>query len=105
MNIFISQPISGINKHEYWTTRVRLEGYCRARYMEPKFVNYFISSEPDGNVYKHPDLWYVSKSIDQLAKADVFVILKGADLFSKGCKIEKQCAELYGIPIDKASIV
>lgn len=105
MNIYLSQPITGIATSEYLTTRRRLENYCRAHFPSPiTFINSYITQEPPADC-KNKDLWYIGQSIDRLSRADVFVILKGADTVSKGCYIEKKCAEMYGIPVEKASIV
>jgi hypothetical protein len=41
---------------------------------------------------------YLARSIEFLAKADVAVFAPGWE-YARGCRIERQCAEEYGIPV------
>ena len=47
------------------------------------------------------DIYWRSQSLQKLAMADVLWLGKGWEK-SKGCQIEKQCAQAYGIPIIKS---
>lgn len=42
-------------------------------------------------------LWFLGKSLELLAGADIAVFCKGWDS-ARGCKIERAAAEAYGIP-------
>ena len=99
MNIYISQPITGLPKQHYEKVRKTLEDLCIIEFGKGKctFVNRYITEKPP--VCKNNLLWYIGQSIDRLCRADIVVMVKDADKVSKGCRIEKLCAELYGIPI------
>lgn len=56
----------------------------------------FIEEEPPEDV-SDPSIWYLGKSLEQLAKADRFIGILDT-YYWPGCKIEKMAAQLYGIP-------
>ena len=43
-------------------------------------------------------LYYLSKSIEKLADADIAFFLNGWET-ARGCRLEYECAKAYGIPI------
>lgn len=61
-----------------------------------EFIDSFIEEECPP--CKEERLWYLGKSIELLADADLIIMLPGADR-GPGCYIEYECARLYGIPI------
>ena len=57
----------------------------------------FIDDNPPENT--RADVWYIGKSIELMAQADYFICFDTAlvnDVF-KGCEIERQVADAYGI--------
>lgn len=47
---------------------------------------------------KHRSVWYLAKSLEILAQADLALFMKGWEK-ARGCKIEHLVAQEYGIPI------
>jgi len=56
----------------------------------------FEETPPEGT--KSCATWYMAKSLEVLSQADTIYFMKGWQQGS-GCKIERQVAEEYGIPI------
>lgn len=98
--IYISQPITGVSKEHYDKVRARLEALCELEFGKDKckYMNKYITDAPPASC-RNSLLWYIARSLDALCRSDIMVMVKDADLVSKGCRIEKLCAELYGIPI------
>ena len=45
----------------------------------------------------NPPMWYLGASIQLMSKADVAYFCRGWN-DARGCKIEFECAEAYGVP-------
>lgn len=57
-----------------------------------------IDSFIEGAPAKAAPLWYLGESIKLLGSADVVVFAPGWEN-ARGCRIERRCAEEYGIPM------
>lgn len=57
-----------------------------------------IDSFIEGAPAKATPLWYLGESIKLLGSADVVVFAPGWEN-ARGCRIERRCAEEYGIPM------
>ena len=95
--IFISQPMSGLSEDEIKNKRAKITVYLKEKLGEDVEIldSYFEDFNPEnGNVA----LKYLAMAIGVLADADVAYFT--ADWSeSRGCKIERACAESYGIDI------
>lgn len=56
----------------------------------------FKEDVPDG--YNHPELYYIARSIDMMGKVDAVYFARGWQL-NRGCRVERQIAQDYGIKI------
>lgn len=79
--LFISQPMNGLSDEQVLQERAAVIGKAKAVF---------------GDDAKPLD--YLARSIEFLAKADVAVFAPGWE-YARGCRIERQCAEEYGIPV------
>ena len=89
--IFISQPMGGRSDDEINAERRRV---IRQQFGEVDALETFFSDF--GPAAKPLD--YLARSIEFLAKADVAIFAPGWKN-ARGCRIEHQCAEDYGIPV------
>ena len=95
MKVFISQPMKGKTNEEIKAERNRLIGKVRALYGDDiEIIDSFFESAP---VDARP-LWFLGKSLELLATADVAAFARGwRD--ARGCRIENICAIEYGIEV------
>lgn len=96
--LFISQPMRGLTDEEI--LKVREEIKSRAEQVigeQLDLIDSFIKEYP-GEINKSIPVWYLGKSIQLLSQADV-VYFGGEWRSARGCKIEYQVAENYGIKI------
>ena len=91
--LFISQPMKGKTDEEIIT--VREEAIKRATELIKCDVEVIDSFFQEAPVEAKP-LWYLAKSLELLAEADVAYFAEGWDE-ARGCKIEHECAVQYGI--------
>ena len=90
MKIFLSHPMTGKNRQEILQLRSEMLEWAY-EHIGPDLV--LIDSYLDlGDV---GPLIYISKSIELLDQADV-VLVHPDWIFSRGCKVEVDCALLYG---------
>lgn len=95
--VFISQPMNGLSDLEINKDKQRvIEGLYNMDYTpdELTILDTFIEENAPDNV--NSGLWYLGKSIQLLADADIAVFAKGW-LSTKGCLIEHECVKKYGI--------
>ena len=95
--IFISQPMNGLSDLQIGKNRERVIEYLYKRYNpdEITIINSFIEENaPDG---VNSGLWYLGKSLELLASADIVVFAKGWRK-TRGCWIEFKCVNEYNIP-------
>ena len=95
MKVFISQPMKGKTNGEIKAERRRLIGKVRALYGDDiEIIDSFFENAPAD---ARP-LWFLGKSLELLATADVAAFARGwRD--ARGCRIENICAIEYGIEV------
>ncbi len=96
--IFISQPMRGLSDKEILKTREEIR--IRAEKVvgeEVELINSYIDEYP-GEINKQIPVWYLGKSIQFLSEADI-AYFGGDWKNARGCKIEHEIAEKYGIDI------
>lgn len=92
--LFISQPMRGKTDEEI--LRERKEAIAAAERTlgeEVEVIDSFFGASNMGHA-----LEYLGESIKLLAKADAAFFARGWEK-ARGCKIERTCAEEYGIPV------
>ena len=95
--VFISQPMNGLSDLQIEKDRARvIEGLYNEGYKpdEIMVIDTFIEENAPDNV--NSGLWYLGKSLELLADADIAVFAKGWRN-ARGCQIEFKCAKEYGI--------
>lgn len=95
MKVFISQPMKGKTNEEIKAERNRLIGKVRALYGDDiEIIDSFFENAPA----EAKPLWFLGKSLELLATADVAAFARGwRD--ARGCRIENICAIEYGIEV------
>lgn len=93
--LFISQPMRGKTNEEILLTRAKAVESARNHLDEEVEVidSFFQNAPADAK-----PLWYLGKSLELLATADVAYFAPGWEL-ARGCKIENLCALEYGITV------
>ena len=106
LKIYLAQPITGLSKEHYTKVRQTLEDLCKMEFGEKRcqFVNHYIEDTPPKEC-KNALLWYLVKALEDLTMADFIVMVKDADRVSLGCRVEKLCAKLYGIPVFEKEVL
>lgn len=96
--LFISQPMRGLTNEDILKAREEIRVRAEQLIGEPvELIDSFIEDYP-GEINKSIPVWYLGKSIQFLSQADVAYF--GGDWRSaRGCKIEHEVAEKYGIKI------
>lgn len=93
--LFISQPMRGKTNEEIMAVRERaIESAERNIGEKVEVIDSFFKDAPvDAN-----PLWYLAKSLELLATADVAYFAKDWEKY-RGCRIENTCAIEYGIDV------
>lgn len=93
MKVFISQPMKDKTDEEIKAKREKAIVSIKEKYGEDiEVIDSFFESAP----HDAKPLWFLGKSLELLADADVAYFCKGwSD--ARGCKIENTCAIEYGI--------
>lgn len=91
--LFISQPMKGKTDEEILKERENAIRSAEKQVNEPVEVidSFFQAAPADAK-----PLWFLGKSLELLATADVAYFAKGWEK-ARGCKIEHTCAVEYGI--------
>ena len=93
--LFISQPMRGKTDEEIKKEReVAIEAAKKALGEDVEVIDSFFEKAP---VDASP-LWFLGKSLQLLAKADIAYFAPGWE-DARGCKIENICAKEYGIQV------
>lgn len=91
--LFISQPMNGKTDEEIKAVRKQaIESAQNALECEVEVIDSFFESAP----HDAKPLWFLGKSLQLLANADIAYFAKGWHE-ARGCKIEHDCAVAYGI--------
>lgn len=93
--LFISQHMRGKTDEEILAVRAQAI-QCAERVMGEKAV--VIDSFIQGAPADAKPLWYLGKSLELLSTADIAYFAKGWEE-ARGCRIERECAEEYGITV------
>lgn len=91
--LFISQPMKGKSDEEILAVREQAIKEARKLMREPiEVIDSFFQSAPANA----KPLWFLGKSLELLADADVAYFAEGWQ-DARGCRIEHECAKEYGI--------
>lgn len=92
--LFISQPMRDKSDEEILSEREKAIQAARVELQEDVEVidSYFQGAPADAR-----PLWFLGKSLELLSTADIAYFAPGWEN-ARGCRIEKMCAEEYGIP-------
>ena len=97
IKVFISQPMNGLTDSQIKQERERVINSLTHYGYSPNemtVIDSFIEENAPDNV--NSGLWYLGKSLELLANADLAVFTKGWEN-ARGCLIEYKCAKEYGI--------
>ncbi len=91
--LFISQPMRGKSDEEILATREQAIKAAQELVGEPVEVidSFFQSAPADAR-----PLWFLGKSLELMATADVAYFVEGWQ-DARGCRIEHECAKEYDI--------
>ena len=96
--LFISQPMRDLTDDEILKAREEIKNIAENTIGEPlELINSFIEDYP-GEINKYIPVWYLGKSIQFLSQADI-VYFGGDWRNARGCKIEYEIANAYGIKV------
>lgn len=96
--LFISQPMRGLTDEEILKTREEIRVRAEETIGESvELIDSFIEDYP-GEINKSVPVWYLGKSIQLLSQADI-AYFGGDWRNSRGCRIEHEVADKYGIKI------
>lgn len=91
--LFISQPMNGRTDEEIKKERAEILLEVTERLQEPvELIESFLEGAP----HDARPLWFLGKSLEMLATADVAYFARGWES-ARGCCIEHECAVKYGI--------
>ena len=96
IKLFISQTMNGKTDKEILQEREQIISRIKAHYDSVEVIDSFVKENAPNDV--NISLWYLSKSIEFLSMADVAYFAHGWQ-DARGCKIEHECAEAYGVQI------
>lgn len=92
--LFISQPMKDKTEKEIKAERNKIIEAATKEYGEVEVIDSFFESAP----HDAKPLWFLGKSLELLAAADIAFFADGWENY-RGCKIEHECAVQYGIEI------
>lgn len=99
VRLFISQPMRGKSDEEIESKREGLIAIAKAVYAgrgEVEVIDSFFKGGLDAPAGAKAPLYHLSKSLELLATADVAIFAE--DWWeARGCRIERECADGYGI--------
>lgn len=96
--LFISQPMRGKSDEEILAEREKAIKAAQELVGEPvEVIDSFFQSAPADS----RPLWFLGKSLELLANADVAYFAEGWQ-DARGCRIEHECAKEYGINMIEA---
>ena len=96
--LFISKPMRGLTDEEILKAREEIRIRAEKTIWEPvELIDSFIEDYP-WELNKAIPVWYLGKSIQFLSQADI-AYFGGEWRNARGCRIEHEVAEKYGIKI------
>lgn len=94
--LFISQPMKGLTDKEILKAREEIKTKAEQAIGEQvELIDSFVEDYP-GEINKSIPVWYLGKSIQFLSQADI-AYFGGDWRNARGCKIEYEVANAYGI--------
>lgn len=92
--LFISQPMANLTEQQIREARGKAFKEIKKLYgnEEIEVIDSIITNETEGK----PPIWFLGKSIELMADADICVFLKGWE-DARGCRVEHLIAEEYGL--------
>lgn len=95
MKVFISQPMRDKTDEQIKEERAKAVSRIKEKYNEDvEIIDSFFENAP----HNAKPLWFLGKSLELLANADVAYFCKDWEKY-RGCKIEHVCAKEYGIKV------
>ena len=95
MKVFISQPMKDKTDKQIKEERQKAINLIKAKYNEDvEIIDSFFENAP----HNAKPLWFLGKSLELLADADVAYFCKDWEKY-RGCRIENICAKEYGIEL------
>lgn len=94
MKVFISQPMKGLTDQEIKEIRGKAIIELGKHFEEFDTIDSFIEGKPPKNA--NEAIWYLGKSIEKLAEADLVLFLPGWHE-TRGCSVEHETALRYHI--------
>lgn len=95
MKIFISQPMNGIPKEKIREVRAEAAAKIKNEYPEARILESGVDCKP---CVTNAELWMLAISLEIMADADMVYFCDGWEN-ARGCRIERECAESYGVRI------
>ena len=100
MKVFISQPMRDKTDEQIKSEREKAIKAIREKHNEEVEI---IDSFFENALHNAKPLWFLGKSLELLADADIAYFCKDWDKY-RGCKIEHTCEEEYGIEGMKSEV-
>lgn len=95
MKVFISQPMRDKTDEQIKEERAKAVSRIKEKYNEDvEIIDSFVENAP----HNAKPLWFLGKSLELLANADIAYFCKDWEKY-RGCKIEHTCAKEYGIKL------
>ncbi len=95
MKVFISQPMRDKTDEQIKEERAKAVSRIKEKYNEDvEIIDSFFENAP----HDAKPLWFLGKSLELLANADIAYFCKDWEKY-RGCKIEHTCAKEYGIKL------
>lgn len=94
IKVFISQPMNGRSNEEITKERQEIIKELEEEYFDMNVI--ILDSFFEGAPHDAKPLWFLAKSLELLAQADIAYFCKGWENY-RGCRIENTCAIEYGI--------
>ena len=93
--LFVSVPMKGRKEEEIRKSIVKMHRIAEAIIGEPlELIDSYVEDNPPKD--SKEAVWFLSKSLEKLATADVFITIRDAYIWN-GCFIERSVAERYDI--------
>ena len=101
--LFISCPMRGRKEEDIKKSMEKMHNIAEATLGEElEVIPSFIEHQPPENVQQA--IWYLGESIKKLAEADVFICVSETWNWP-GCRIEREFASNYGIPLIEIDVM
>ena len=95
IKVFVSQPMNGLTDDEIYKNRMEILSHLPGGIENYEVLDTFITEDaPEG--LSNPGLWYLGKSLEMMADADMVIFAKGFQN-NRGCLVEELAAEKYGL--------